>query len=97
MVYASVFEGFGIPIVESMRCGIPVITSNVTAMPEIAGDAALLCDPFSVTSIADAMKKMYGDESLRKSLIEKGKLRALDFTWQNTADSLWRSIEKSLE
>jgi len=94
MTYVSTFEGFGIPILESMRCHVPVITSNITSMPEIAGDAALLCDPFSVTSIADAMKRMAGDENLRKSLIEKGKKRSDLFSWQNTADELWKSVEK---
>ena len=94
ITYVSFFEGFGIPILEAMRCNVPVITSNVTSMPEIAGGAALLCDPSSVLSIHDAMLKLYSDPALRTSLIEKGKLRASLFSWEKTSDYLWRSIEK---
>jgi len=96
LTYVSYFEGFGIPIIEAFYTGIPVITSNVTSMPEVAGDAALLVDPFSVESIADAMIKIAADEGLRKSLIEKGNERAKDFSWQKSADRLWGSIEKIL-
>jgi glycosyltransferase involved in cell wall biosynthesis len=94
LVYVSIFEGFGIPIIEAMQSGVPVITSNVTAMPEIAGDAALLADPFSPNSIADQMKRMATDEKLREQLISKGLIRCKDFSWQKTADGLWNSIEK---
>ena len=96
VTYVSTFEGFGIPIVEAMKCDVPVITGNVTSMPEIAGDAALLCDPFSVTSISDAMTLLYSDENLRNTLINKGRLRHQKFSWQNTADSLWSCIEKCI-
>jgi glycosyltransferase involved in cell wall biosynthesis len=96
-VYVSTFEGFGIPIVEAMRCAVPVITSNVTSMPEVAGDAALLCDPFSAESIAVAITSLWKDESLRKSFIEKGLKRQQDFSWDKTASSLWASVEKILE
>jgi len=96
LTYVSYFEGFGIPIVEAFYSGTPVITSNVTSMPEVAGDAALLVDPFSVESIADAMTKIYSDEDLRKLMIEKGTRRSKDFSWQKSADRLWRSIEKIL-
>ena len=92
LTYVSYFEGFGIPIIEAMCCDTPVITSNVTSMPEIAGDAALLVDPFSINSIKEAMVRMYKDETLRKGLIEKGKIRRQEFTWQKSADKLWESI-----
>ncbi|MBE0638007.1 MAG: glycosyltransferase family 4 protein, partial [Bacteroidales bacterium] len=82
ITYVSYFEGFGIPILEAFYCHTPVITSNVTSMPEVAGDAALLVDPMSVNSITKAMKQMAGDEQLRKSLIEKGKERSKMFSWQ---------------
>jgi glycosyltransferase involved in cell wall biosynthesis len=96
MVYVSYFEGFGIPIVESFYCGTPVITSNVTSMPEVAGDAALLVDPFSVDDICNAMVNIAADEKLREALILKGIKRGKDFSWQKSADKLWASIEKVL-
>jgi len=94
LVYTSFFEGFGIPIIEAFNAEVPVITSNVTAMPEIAGDAAILVDPESVEQIANAMHKVSHDSNFANSLIEKGKLRRAEFSWDNTADNVWRSIEK---
>ena len=96
MTYIPYFEGFGIPILEAMNCDTPVITSNITSMPEVAGDAALLVDPFSIDSISEAMIYMYKDANMRLSLIEKGRKRKLDFSWDKTADALWSSIEKTL-
>lgn len=96
LTYVSYFEGFGIPIVEAFYAETPVITSNVTSMPEVAGDAALLVDPFSVDEIADALKKLATDEKLREQLINKGKVRRKKFNWQKTADKLWLAIEKTL-
>ena len=95
MTYVSSFEGFGIPITESFYCGTPVITSDVTSMPEVAGDAALLVNPFSPDSIAEAMIKISTDDTLRKLLIEKGHKRKLMFSWQKSADRLWKSIERA--
>lgn len=97
MLYVSYFEGFGIPILEAMQCDVPVITSNITSMPEVAKDAALLVDPFSVDSIKEAMLKIVKDESLRNTLIEKGRERRKAFSWDKTTDLLWKSIEKTLE
>jgi len=95
-VYVSYFEGFGIPIVEAYRCDVPVITSNVTSMPEVAGDAALLVDPFDIDSIADAMVKIL-DEDTRKSLIEKGKTRRNDFSWDTAAMQWWNVIKNVIK
>lgn len=95
--YISYFEGFGIPIIESFRSGVPVITSNVTSMPEVAGDAALLIDPYDVNSISDAMQRLATDNELRSKLITKGFERAELFGWQITADRLWESIQKSMK
>jgi glycosyltransferase involved in cell wall biosynthesis len=96
LTYVSNFEGFGIPIMEAFYAETPVITSNVTSMPEVAGDAALLVDPFSVESITKGMQMVFSDENLRKSLIEKGNERKKLFTWQKSADRLWESIEKTV-
>ena len=95
-VYVSTFEGFGIPIIEAFQSGVPVITSNTTSMPEIAGDAALVVNHFEVDAISEAMLQLATKEKLREQLIAKGKIRATQFTWQRTADLLWQSIEKSI-
>lgn len=97
LTYVSLFEGFGIPIVEAMNVGIPVITSNTTSMPEVAGDAALIVDPYSVDDIAEAMRKISSDSDLRQKLIIAGNIRKLDFSWDITAKKLWRVIEKTLD
>ncbi len=96
MTYVSYFEGFGIPIIESYYCDIPVITSAITAMPEVAGDAAILVDPFSVKSIARGLEQAAFDMELRTRMIGKGRERRKMFTWQNSADQLWEVIEKVL-
>jgi glycosyltransferase involved in cell wall biosynthesis len=96
LTYVSYFEGFGIPIIESYRCDTPVVTSNVTSMPEVAGDAAVLVDPFSVKSIARGLEKVAFDEELRTVLIEKGRQRRQDFTWEKSAEQLWDVIDKVL-
>lgn len=95
LVYASLFEGFGIPIIEAFCAETAVITSDVTSMPEVAGDAALLVDPLSVDAIADAMSRIEGDEALRTSLIEKGRARKELFSWDRTATLLWDSLMKT--
>lgn len=91
-VYVSYFEGFGIPIIEGFKLGVPVITSNVTSMPEVAGDAALLVNPFSIEDIANALGKIDSDSDLRDSIIQKGLKRSEEFTWQRSADAMWNSI-----
>ncbi len=95
LMFVSVFEGFGVPIMEGFHAETAVITGNVSSMPEIAGDAALLADPFSVEEIAEAMQKISEHPDLRQDLIEKGKLRKDLFTWDKTAAKLWECIENS--
>ncbi|MFP4469152.1 MAG: glycosyltransferase family 4 protein [Bacteroidales bacterium] len=95
--YVSYFEGFGIPIVESFYCDVPVITSNITSMPEVAGDAAELVDPFSVDSITGALTKIANDEKHRQLLIERGRERKKMFSWQQTSERLWCSIQKLID
>ncbi|MEM6723152.1 MAG: glycosyltransferase family 1 protein [Bacteroidota bacterium] len=92
LTFVSILEGFGIPILEAMQCDAPVITSNITSMPEVAGDAAILVDPFSVDDIAEGMLKLWNEESLRKELILKGRDRLNAFSWDQTADRLWTSL-----
>lgn len=95
-VYVSYFEGFGIPIVEAYKCDVPVITSNVTSMPEVAGDAALLVDPFDIESIASALELVM-DENVRNSLIEKGRIRRNDFSWDKAAEQWYTVISTEVE
>jgi glycosyltransferase involved in cell wall biosynthesis len=89
LVYPSFFEGFGIPIVEAFNAGTPVITSNVTSMPEVAGDAALLVDPHDVDEITEAMKQVANNADLREKLIERGQERQKAFSWDKAAKDLW--------
>jgi glycosyltransferase involved in cell wall biosynthesis len=84
-VFPSLYEGFGIPILEAMRCKIPVITSNVSALPEIGGEAALYVNPYDERDIAKTMEKIVEDEELRFSLIQKGLKRAKEFSWEKMA------------
>ena len=95
LTYVSYFEGFGIPILEAFNCDTPVITSNLTSMPEVAGKAAILTDPFSVNSIADAMQKIASDPGFRQQLITAGREQRLKFSWEQTAGKLWDCIEKA--
>jgi glycosyltransferase involved in cell wall biosynthesis len=82
MVYPSQYEGFGFPIIEAMMCGCPVITSNRSSMPEVAGDAAMLVNPDSVNELANAMRRVTYDVELRQNLAARGKARAKDFSWE---------------
>jgi glycosyltransferase involved in cell wall biosynthesis len=97
LIYASLFEGFGIPILEAMQCHVPVMTSNVTSMPEVGGNAVYYVDPYSVHSIADGMSLIFRDEKLRHQLINKGLEQLKKFSWDNTAQRLWLTIEKTIE
>ena len=94
LLFVSWFEGFGIPVVEAMKCGTPVITSTATSLPEISGDAALLCNPADPKEIAEAMIKIASDPKLASSMSERG-LRNVDrFTWEGAAKSFRESIDK---
>lgn len=96
MVYVSLFEGFGIPIIEAMSCAVPVITSNTTSMPEAAGDAALLVNPLSITEISSALKTLAADNKLREYLVAKGNIQLKKFSWQLTGEKLWSCCETVL-
>jgi glycosyltransferase involved in cell wall biosynthesis len=97
MTFVPYFEGFGIPIVEAMKCDIPVIASKVTSLPEIAGDAAIYVSPESPGSIRDGMIRIVKEKGLRQCLIEKGRIRRELFSWDHTAERLWKSMQLVLE
>jgi glycosyltransferase involved in cell wall biosynthesis len=84
-VYPSLYEGFGLPILEAMACGCPVICSNVSSLPEVAGDAALLIDPQRPEELSHALDKVLTDSELRRQMVARGLERASEFTWQKTA------------
>ena len=97
LVYPSLFEGFGVPVLEGMKSGVPVLTSADSSMQEIAEDAALYFDPTDHADMAEKLMLIYKDESRRGLLIEKGKEVAARYSWQRTADLLWESILKAAE
>ncbi len=97
LVFVPYFEGFGIPILEAFHCETPVISANVTSMPEVTGDAALQVDPFSTEQIKNAMMEIYVNQSLRGQLIKKANERKTMFSWDNTAKKLWSSIEQCMD
>nr|WP_279343412.1 glycosyltransferase family 1 protein [Fundidesulfovibrio terrae] len=95
-VYPSLFEGFGLPVLEAMSLGAPVITSNVSSLPEVAGDAALLVDPLDGSAIAAAMARLEGDASLRAQLSQAGLSRAATFSWAAAAQVAMQGYERAL-
>lgn len=96
LTFVPLFEGFGLPIVEAFQAGVPVICSNTSSMPEVAGHAALLVDPFNTQEIAEAMNTVYADKNLITSLIKKGNERKQLFNWENSAVWLYDSIQKAI-
>jgi glycosyltransferase involved in cell wall biosynthesis len=93
LIFPSLYEGFGLPLLEAMACGTPVVTSNITAMPEVAGVAALLVDPTSVEQISATMAQIVSDTALRGQLREKGLARAAQFPWASTLARVHDSID----
>jgi glycosyltransferase involved in cell wall biosynthesis len=92
LTYVPYFEGFGIPLVEAMKCGTPILSGNLTSLPEVAGDAALYCDPFDTSDIANKMGEFVSSENLRKELSEKGLERSNLFSWDSAAAIVWEEI-----
>lgn len=92
-VFPSLYEGFGLPPLEAMACGVPVLTSNVCSLPEVVGDAAVLVDPLDIRQIADGIEQLVEHSSLRDELRKKGVLRAKQFSWDETARRTSRCLQ----
>jgi glycosyltransferase involved in cell wall biosynthesis len=96
LVYPSLFEGFGVPVLEAMKCGVPPLTSAGTAMEEIGGEAALYFDPHDPADIAEKLMLIYKDENLRSQIIGKGREQAARYSWDRTAELMWEAMMKAL-
>ncbi|HXU27923.1 MAG TPA: glycosyltransferase family 1 protein [Bacteroidia bacterium] len=96
LTYVPYFEGFGIPLVEAMQCGVPILAANTSCLPEIAGDAAIYANPFDENEIKHAMITLYEDSDVRNNLIRKGLEQKNKFSWDKTARLLWQSIEATV-
>lgn len=97
LVFCTLYEGFGIPLLEAFEAGTPVVCSNTTSLPEVAGDAALLCDPTDVDAIAGQLERVAADSDLRAELVARGKQRLRAYTWQEAAESLAAAIDRVVE
>lgn len=96
LTFVSYFEGFGIPLVEAMKAGTPILSGNKTSLPEVTGEAGVLVDPFSIESICEGLIQIETDETLRKILIAKGLERGKLFNWDFTAEKIWTVLEDHL-
>ena len=95
LVYPSLYEGFGLPVAEALASGTPVLTSNVSSLPEVTGEDAVLVDPDDVEAIAEGMRRLLGDEGLRRRLSQAGPRRAARFTWEETARSTAAALHRA--
>jgi len=96
-IYPSLYDSFGLPVLEAMACGTPVVTSNIAALPEVGGDAVLYCDPYNVEDISQKIEQILGDTSLQEQMSKKGLARAKEFSWEKSAQEHIRVFEEVLK
>lgn len=97
LAFPSLYEGFGLPPLEAMASGVPVLSGNLTSLPEVVGDAGVMVDPTDVEAIADGLRRLLLDEGLRQSMIPKGLARAAQFSWDLTAQRTWEVLQEAAE
>ncbi len=97
LAFVPYFEGFGIPLVEAMRCGTPIVCGDRTSLPEVVGDAAILCDPFSVDDISAKLEQVLSHPELQASLKKKGLERSTLFSWNKAAETIWKVFESTIQ
>ncbi|MBV8282319.1 MAG: glycosyltransferase family 4 protein, partial [Candidatus Eremiobacteraeota bacterium] len=86
VIYPTLYEGFGLPVLEAMACATPLVSSNISSIPEIAGDAALLVDPENPHEISEAVQRLLTDKTLRAELVSRGLMQVREFTWHRVAE-----------
>ncbi|HXY42474.1 MAG TPA: glycosyltransferase family 1 protein, partial [Vicinamibacteria bacterium] len=94
--FPSLYEGFGLPPLEAMACGTPVVTSQLSSLPEVVGDGALLVDPYSEEAIAGGIARLLDDDALRAGLVERGLRRAASFSWERSVQAIHQGYLKTL-
>jgi glycosyltransferase involved in cell wall biosynthesis len=94
--FPSLYEGFGLPPLEAMASGTPVVTSRISSLPEVVGDAAVLVDPYSIEDIAGGLERVLGDDALRATLVERGRIRVAQFSWERSVRAIHRGYMKVL-